>query len=102
MEELCAVFRQPNDLEPPLRWVDFGGRWRHLHAAIGGETKPPFSRHELRLLEDVIVRESRLAPDRGASFGETRLHHLGLRERNLRGSSDASGSHRAPHAGPSR
>lgn len=55
LEELCAVFLQPEDLGEPLRLVDLADRWRHLHAAYGGETRLPFPLHELRLLEGAIV-----------------------------------------------
>jgi hypothetical protein len=57
LEELCAVFVQPEDLVDPLRVVDLADRWRHLHIAYGGETKLPFPLHELRLLEGAIVGE---------------------------------------------
>lgn len=36
LEELCAVFLQPEDLGDPLRLVDLADRWRHLHIAYGG------------------------------------------------------------------
>jgi hypothetical protein len=55
LEELCAVFLQPEDLDDPLMLVDLADRWRHLHIAYGGETRLPFPLHELRLLENAIV-----------------------------------------------
>lgn len=55
LEELCAVFLQPEDLAEPLRLIDLADRWRHLHVAYGGETRLPFPLHELRLLEGAIV-----------------------------------------------
>lgn len=34
LEELCAVFVQPEDLGEPIRWVDLADRWRDLHVAM--------------------------------------------------------------------
>ena len=55
LEELCAVFIQPEDVGSPLRCVDLADRWRGLHAAYGGETRLPFPLHELKLFDHAIV-----------------------------------------------
>lgn len=55
LEELCAVFIQPEDGGSPLRLVDLADRWRGPHAAYGGDTRLPFPLHELKLIEHAIV-----------------------------------------------
>lgn len=55
LEEMCAVFLQPEDLGEPLRMIDLADRWRDLHTAYPGETRLPFPLHELRLIERAIV-----------------------------------------------
>lgn len=55
MEELWAVFTQPDD--NPLELVDLADRWRSLHAAYGGATRLPYPLHELTLLEHAIVAD---------------------------------------------
>ncbi len=57
LEELCAVFIQPEDRTDPLRLVDLADRWRGLHAAYGGDTRLPFPLHELKLIEHAIIGE---------------------------------------------
>ena len=59
LEELCAVFLQPEDLDAPLKWVDLADRWRELHVAYGGETSLPYPLHELRRIEGAIVGDIR-------------------------------------------
>ena len=59
LEELCAVFLQPEDLDAPLRWVDLADRWRELHVAYGGATRLPYPLHELRRIERAIVGDIR-------------------------------------------
>lgn len=51
LEEPCAIFLRPEDLDGLMRMVDLADRWNHLHAAYGGETRLPFSLHDLRLLK---------------------------------------------------